>query len=47
MPAENLVLDAALTVNSYSITYTINGEEYTAQTYEDVYKRQEWSSSPK
>ena len=34
MPAENLVLDAALTVNSYSITYTINGEEYTAQTYE-------------
>ena len=34
MPAENLVLDAALTVNSYSITYTVNGEEYTAQTYE-------------
>ena len=34
MPAENLVLDAALTANSYSITYTINGEEYTAQTYE-------------
>ena len=34
MPAENLVLDAALTVNSYTITYTINGEEYTAQTYE-------------
>ena len=34
MPAENLVLDAVLTVNSYSITYTINGEEYTAQTYE-------------
>ena len=34
MPAENLVLDAALTVNSYSITYTINGKEYTAQTYE-------------
>ena len=34
MPAENLVLDAALTVNSYSITYTINGAEYTAQTYE-------------
>ena len=34
MPAENLVLDAALTVNSYSITYTINGEEYTSQTYE-------------
>ena len=34
MPAENIVLDAALTVNSYSITYTINGEEYTAQTYE-------------
>ena len=34
MPAENLILDAALTVNSYSITYTINGTEYTAQTYE-------------
>ena len=34
MPAENLVLDAALTVNSYTITYTINGVEYTAQTYE-------------
>lgn len=34
MPAQNLVLDAALTVNSYTITYTINGEEYTAQTYE-------------
>ena len=34
MPAENLILDAALTVNSYTITYTINGEEYTAQTYE-------------
>ena len=34
MPAENLVLDAALTVNSYTITYTVNGEEYTAQTYE-------------
>ena len=34
MPAENLVLDAVLTVNSYSITYTINGEEYSAQTYE-------------
>ena len=34
MPAENIVLDAALTVNSYTITYTINGAEYTAQTYE-------------
>ena len=34
MPAENLVLDATLTVNPYTITYTINGEVYTTQTYE-------------
>ena len=34
MPAENLVLDAALTVNSYTITYNVNGEFYTEQTYE-------------
>ena len=34
MPAENLVLNAALTVNSYTITYNVNGEFYAAQTYE-------------
>ena len=34
MPAENLVLNAALTVNSYTITYNVNGEFYTEQTYE-------------
>ena len=34
MPAENLVFDAVLTVNTYTITYMINGEEYTTQTYE-------------
>ena len=34
MPAENLVLDAALTVNSYTITYNVNGEFYAEQTYE-------------
>ena len=34
MPAENLVLNATLTVNSYTITYNVNGEFYAAQTYE-------------
>ena len=34
MPAENLILDAVLTVNEYTITYKINGEVYTTQTYE-------------
>ena len=34
MPAENLVLNATLTVNSYTITYNVNGVFYTEQTYE-------------
>ena len=34
MPAENLVLNATLTVNSYTITYNVNGEFYAEQTYE-------------
>ena len=33
MPAENLVLDAALTVNEYTVTYNINGEIYAIQVY--------------
>ena len=34
MPAENLVLNALLTVNQYKITYNINGEFYAEQTYD-------------
>ena len=34
MPAENLVLNATLTLNSYTITYNVNGEFYAEQTYE-------------
>ena len=34
MPAENLVLNATLTLNCYTITYNINGEFYAEQTYE-------------
>ena len=34
MPAENLVLNATLTVNSYTITYNVNGVFYAEQTYE-------------
>ena len=34
MPAENLVLDAALTVNEYTVTYNINGEIYAIQVYD-------------
>ncbi len=33
MPAENLVLNAALTQNDYTITYNVNGEFYATQTY--------------
>lgn len=29
-----MTVTAQYSANSYSITYTINGEEYTAQTYE-------------
>ena len=31
---EDMTVTAQYSANSYSITYTINGEEYTAQTYE-------------
>ena len=34
MPAESLVLNATLTVNSYTITYNVNGVFYAEQTYE-------------
>ncbi|MCR5611130.1 MAG: InlB B-repeat-containing protein [Clostridiales bacterium] len=34
MPAEDITLDAALTVNSYTVTYTVNGEYFAEQTYE-------------
>ena len=34
MPAENLVLNATLTVNSYTITYNVNGVFYAEQTYD-------------
>jgi len=32
MPAENIILNATLTVNEYTITWTVNGEEYTTTT---------------
>ncbi|MBO4562129.1 MAG: InlB B-repeat-containing protein, partial [Clostridia bacterium] len=34
MPAQNLEIHGTTTVNSYTITYTVNGETYTTQTYE-------------
>ena len=33
MPAENITLNAELTVNEYTITYNINGEIYAIQVY--------------
>ena len=33
MPAENLTFTGTTTVNTYTITYNINGEYYTEQTY--------------
>ncbi|MBE6638579.1 MAG: hypothetical protein E7616_03860, partial [Ruminococcaceae bacterium] len=33
MPAEDIILDASLTVNSYTITFTVNGEEYEKKTF--------------
>ena len=32
MPAENLTYDASLTVNNYTVTWTVNGETYTTTT---------------
>ena len=32
MPAENITLDASLTPNSYTVSFTINGEEYDSYT---------------
>ena len=34
LPAANITVTAVWSVNTYTITYTINGEGYTAQTYE-------------
>ena len=34
LPAANITVTAVWSVNTYTITYTVNGEEYTAQTYE-------------
>ena len=33
MPAENITLNAELTVNEYTVTYNINGEIYAIQVY--------------
>ena len=45
MPAENLVLNATLTQNDYTITYNVNGEFYATQTYHygDVVTAPEYS----
>lgn len=34
LPAANITVTAVWSVNTYTITYTINGEEYSTQTYE-------------
>lgn len=33
MPAENITVNGAFSINSYTVTYIVDGEEYTTQTY--------------